>query len=104
MRGVIWSCDRMNDGIAKLQYIRDRYIWSGVNVVREVYNKLNSWVEFDNGDKWSVASASESSRGMKANIAWIDARVDDEVFRRIILPTLISYNGPHYYEFFYAKE
>ena len=57
MRGVIWSCDRMNDGIEKLQYVRDRYIWSGVNVVREVYNRSSSWVEFDNGDKWSVASA-----------------------------------------------
>ena len=104
MRGVIWSCDRMNDGIEKLQYVRDRYIWSGVNPTREVYNKLSSWVEFDNGDKWHVASASENSRGMKANIAWVDSRVDDEFFLRIILPTLTSCNGPHYYEFFYAKE
>lgn len=104
MKGVIWSCDRMNDGIEKLQYIRDRYIWSGVNVIKEVYNRSSSWIEFDNGDKWSVASASESSRGMKANIAWVDARVDDEFFHRVILPTLTSCNGPHYYEFFYAKE
>ena len=39
MKGVIWTCDRFGDGIEKLQYIRDRYIWSGVNVVREVYSQ-----------------------------------------------------------------
>lgn len=104
MRGVIWSYDRMNDGIKKLQYIRDRYIWSGVNVVREVYSRSNSWVEFDNGDKWSVASASESSRGMRANIAWVDSRIDEEFFRVVILPTLCVWNSPRYYEFYNAKE
>ena len=104
MRGVIWSYDRMNDGIEKLQYIRDRYIWSGINVVREVYSKSSSWVEFDNGDKWSVASASESSRGIKTNIAWVDSRIDEEFFREVVLPTLYSFNGPRYYEFFHAKE
>ena len=104
MRGVIWSCDRMNDGIEKLQYIRDRYIWSGVNVVREVYNRSNSWIEFDNGDKWRVASASESNRGIKANIAWVDSRIDEEFFRVVILPTLCIWNGPRYYEFYNAKE
>ena len=104
MRGVIWSYDRMNDGIEKLQYIRDRYIWSGVNVVREVYNRSNSWIEFDNGDKWRVASASESNRGIKANIAWVDSRIDEEFFRVVVLPTLCIWNGPRYYEYFYAKE
>ena len=104
MKGVIWSCDRMNDGITKLQYIRDRYIWSGVNTVREVYSGLNSWIEFDNGDKWSVAGASESCRGMKANIAWVDSRIDEEFFRVVILPTLCMWDGPRYYEFYNAKE
>lgn len=104
MKGVIWSCDRMNDGIAKLQYIRDKYIQSGVNVVREVYSKSSSWVEFDNGDKWSVASASESSRGIKANIAWVDSRIDEEFFHAVVLPTLCVLNGPRYYKFYNAKE
>jgi hypothetical protein len=100
MRGVIWSCDPKNDGIEKLQYIRDRYIWSGVNVVREVYSGSHSWVEFDNGDKWSVASAAESSCGTRANIAWVDSRTNEEFFRAVILPTLCMWNGPRYYEFY----
>lgn len=104
MKGVIWSCDRAGDGIEKLKYIRDRYIWSGVAPTREVYSRPNSWVEFDNGDKWSVASASESCRGMKANIAWVDSRIDEEFFRVVVLPTLCMWNGPRYYEFYNAKE
>lgn len=100
MRGVIWSCDQKNDGVEKLQYIRDRYIWSGVNVVREVYSGSHSWIEFDNGDKWSVASAAESSRGMRANIAWVDSRIDEEFFCVVVLPTLCIWNGPRYYEFY----
>lgn len=104
MKGIIWSYDRMNDGIEKLKYIRDRYIWSGINPIREVYSRQCPWIEFENGDMWRVASASESSRGMKANIAWVDSRIDEEFFRVVVLPTLCGWNGPRYYEFFNAKE
>ena len=104
IKGVVWSYDRAGDGIEKLKYIRDRYILSGINPTREVYSRQCSWVEFDNSDKWSVASASESSRGMKANIAWIDSRIDEEFFHVVILPTLCIWNGPRYYEFYNAKE
>ena len=104
MKGVIWSCDRAGDGIEKLKYIRDRYILSGVNPTREVYSKSSSWIDFDNGDNWRVASAHENSRAIRTNIAWIDARVSNEFFHTVILPALSCYIGPHYYEFFYAKE
>lgn len=104
MKGVIWTCDRFGDGIEKLQYIRDRYIWSGINIVREVYSRNNSWVEFDNGDMWRVASASDNSRGIRCNIAWIDSRISREVLQTVVLRTLVSYNNPCYYEFYNAKE
>ena len=103
MRGVVWSCDRNGDGINRLKYIRDRYIWSGVNPTREVYSRPNSWIEFENGDKWSVASASESARGLRANIALVDARITEEFFRTVVLPTLCTWNGPRYYEFFMPR-
>ena len=52
MKGVIWTCDRAGDGIERLKYIRDRYIWSGINPTREVYSRPCSWVEFENCDIW----------------------------------------------------
>lgn len=103
MRGVIWSYDRTGDGIEKLKYIRDRYMWSGVAPTREVYSRSNSWIEFENGDKWSLASASENCRGLRANIAWVDSRINEEFFHVVILPTLCSFNGPRYYEFFMPR-
>ena len=100
MRGVIWTCDRFGDGIEKLQYIRDRYIWSGVNVVREVYSRSSAWVEFDNGDTWRVASASDCGRGIRSNYAWIDSRCSEEFVNCVIKRTLTCDDGPRHYEFF----
>lgn len=102
MKGVIWSCDR-KDGIAQLKYICNRYMWSGINPVREVYNSSSSWIEFENGDIWRVVGACESSRGIRANIALIDARCSEEFVHCVILRTLCCYNGPRYYEFFMPR-
>lgn len=103
MKGVIWSCDRGGDGIEQLKYIRDRYMWSGINPIREVYSRDNSWIELENGDTWRVASACESSRGIRANIAWIDARCSEEFVDCVIRRTLCCCNGPRYYEFFMPR-
>ena len=103
MKGVIWTCDQTRDGIGRLKYIRDRYIWSGINPTREVYSRSNSWIEFENGDVWRVASASESGRGIRSNYAWIDSRADEECVRTVILRTLAC-PGPRHYEFYNAKE
>ena len=102
MKGVIWSYDRAGDGIEKLKYIKDRYIWSGINPTREVYSRQYSWVEFENGDIWRLASLSESSRGIRSHYAWIDSRANEEFVHNVILRTLIG-PGPRHYEFFMPR-
>lgn len=104
IKGTIWSCDRAGDGIEKLKYIRDRYMWMGIGVATEVYSRNNSFITFANGDYWHVAGASESSRGIRSNYAWIDSRASEEFVRAVIMRTLICPSGPRRYEFFYAKE
>lgn len=104
MKGTIWSLDRDGDGIEQLKYIRERYLWSGINSIREVYSKSNSWIEFENGDMWRVASTNEVSRGIRADIALIDSRCPIEFVHCVILRTLVSSNGFAYYEFYNAKE
>ena len=105
IRGHIWSCDRAGDGIERLKYIRDRYYFAGVNSVREVYGKNDSWIDFENGDRWRVVSAAESMRGARSHIAWIDSRVDENFLRCVIKPTLCCYPfGTAHYEFYNAKE
>lgn len=101
IKGAIWTCDRTGDGIKRLKYIRDRYMLAGINPTREKYSRQSSWVEFDNGDVWRVVSAVESSRGIRSNYAWIDARASDEFVQTIILRTLCCPFGPRHYEFFF---
>lgn len=102
MKGVIWTCDRAGDGIERLKYIRDRYIWSGINPTREVYSRQCSWVEFENGDIWRIASASDSSRGIRSHYAWIDSRASEEFVQTVIIRTLTC-PGPRHYEFFVPR-
>jgi hypothetical protein len=35
-------------------------------------------VTFDNGDNWRAVPASENRRGCKANVAYVDHRIDEE--------------------------
>ena len=104
MKGVIWSCDSKGDGLEQLKFIQDRYEMAGVPTLGAHYKTHGAWVEFANGDSWRVASACESSRGIRANIALIDARVSEEFVHTVILRTLICPFGPRYYEYYYAKE
>ena len=46
IKGVIWSCDRAGDGIRQLKCVRDEYIWNGINPVREIYSRSNSFIEY----------------------------------------------------------
>lgn len=105
IKGVIWSYDRAGDGIRQLEYIRDRYGWNGINPTRIKCSRNESLIEFENGDSWRVAPATENSRGIRSNYALIDARIPEEFCRVVILPTL-SYrlSGFRYYEFFYPEE
>ena len=104
MKGVIWTCDRAGDGIERLKYIRDRYIWSGINPTREVYSRQCSWVEFENGDTWRIASASDFNRGIRSHYTWIDSRANEEFVRCVIMKTLCCPSSSRHYEFFYPKE
>ena len=83
-----------SDEIERLKYIRDRYIWSGINPTREVYSRQCSWVEFENGDMWRIASASDSNRGIRSHYAWIDSRASEEFVRCVIMRTLCCPSSP----------
>lgn len=99
MKGTIWHCNR-DVGIEKLKYIRDKYEWAGIPALGGSFARQGAWLEFANGDVWRCVSANESSRGIRSNIAWVDAGVDEDFLRTIILRTL-TLSGERRYEFFY---
>lgn len=98
MKGIVWgrNIDRAKP---KLWEIVEDYKRVRIQPTRIVDSKYNAWAEFENGDKWSACGASESQRGHKANIAYIDRAIDEETIHCIILPTICvpPYHAVNYY-------
>lgn len=98
MKGLVFGrtferASRELDDITE-NYKRYRY-----KVVKKIKTKYQYQVVFDNGDVWRATNASESSRGSKANVAYIDREIDDEVVQTVILRCVAMgpWNATHYY-------
>lgn len=102
MRGIVWGYT-FQDGVSKMKEIESNYTFMGYNIVNKISGKYSYQVQFDNGDIWKVARASESMRASRANVSYIDSRiplcfVENIIKRCTYLP---PYNAIHY---FYPSE
>ena len=98
MRGLVWG-QTFSDGRNKLEEIEQNYNHIGIKTAKKI-NTLNSClIEFDNGDMWRVARYSESSIGLRANISYVDIRIDPKFVETIIRYStyLPPYNAIHYF-------
>lgn len=98
MRGIVWAY-LMEDGNEQMFKIIEDYERIGISVVRQRFCKYEGWVTFENGDHWKVRPARDSSRGYRANISYIDRRIEQEWINVIIRPqtTLLPYQAYRYY-------
>ncbi len=98
MRGLVWGFT-FSDGRNKLEEIEQNYNYIGIKTIRKINSKNNCLVEFDNGDMWRVARYSESSRGLRANISYVDIRIDPEFVMTVVKHStyLPPYNAIHYF-------
>lgn len=98
MTGIVWGkfLTHAND---KLEEIIADYIKLGVKVTKRVSNHYQSYVVFNNDDRWEAVSMRESAKGKKANISYIENTIPDDFIRTIILPatTRLPYVGIHRY-------
>ena len=83
----------------KLDEIIESYKIYRYEIVQERKGNHYHQVIFDNGDQWKAVNASENSRGNKANVAYIDREIDDEIVRSMILRCIATgpWNATHYY-------
>lgn len=97
MRGLIWYKNK-NVGLEKLEYLIDQYKMGGIKV-RERKNSFNPYVVFENGDYWTLVSATENSRGYRCNINYIERAIDFETYATLIARTTINfpYHGIAFY-------
>lgn len=76
MKGLVWGYT-FKDGCEKMDEIKENYLRYNYNIISEHRNKTRYELTFDNGDYWKVMRACESSRGCKANLSYIDRRIQD---------------------------
>lgn len=83
MKGLVWGYT-FEDGCKKMDEIKENYLRYRYNVVKEHKGQTRYEIEFDNGDHWKVVRASENSRGCKANLSYVDMRIDYDFVDTII--------------------
>ena len=94
MKGVIWG-QTFESAKEQLDKIIYNYEKNGCGKVRITKDQ----VLFCNGDVWAIKNASNSTPGLRANIAYIDNRIDTQIIDEVIKPslTLLPYTAIHYY-------
>lgn len=98
MRGIIWA-RYLEDGKQQLLQMKKNYEDMNIKPVREIMHSGDMAITFDNGDYWRVVRVSESARGYRANVSYVDAGIDSEFMECVIRPTTIArpYNAIHFY-------
>lgn len=94
MKGVIWG---QTFESAKEQL--DRIVSNYEKIGYEKVCITKDQALFCNGDVWAIKSASNPTLGLRANIAYIDNRIDQQIIDEVIKPslTLLPYTAIHYY-------
>lgn len=90
MKGMVWYYT-YEDGLEQLKQIQNNYDRMKIKTVRERLSRFGSFIEFENGDQWKMASGTESSRGNKINVSYIDRRIDGEMVQCVIRPCTMAY-------------
>lgn len=102
MIGIVWGKTKARADNQLAQIVED-YNWQGIKPLKIIDSKYASnSVEFDNGDIWKAVSATDSARGNKCNISYIDKGIDIETIQTIIIPS--TCRKPFYaFKFFWGE-
>ena len=78
MRGLVWG-STYEIGKRMLESVKEEYLFSGYKIVEEVNSKNSrtNYIIFNNGDVWKVVSPTDSARGNKANLSYVDNNITD---------------------------
>jgi hypothetical protein len=100
MKGIVWYTV-FEHGCDKLTEIINKYVeWYGEEIIDMVIRtKYEYKINFTNGDTWRVALATESSRGIRANISYIENNINEDIIQQIIKPctTASPFTAYNYY-------
>ena len=90
MKGMVWYYT-YEDGLKQLQRIKTDYERMQIKAVRERLSRFGTFIDFENGDTWKMASGTESSRGNRINVSYIDRRIDKDIIQCVIQHCTTAY-------------
>lgn len=92
MRGIIWG-STVTVAWEELEKMKENYQKVGFAIDRESNAKSRTErdVWFSNGDHWTAIKAQENKKGAKANISYVDRKIDKRLINEIILPATTAY-------------
>ena len=98
MKGIIWG-STLNRAVNKLDEIVDSYKMLGYQIDTYRKNSLGFFVTFNNGDSWKAIYATESQRGNKCNISYIDNKINNDFVDNVIFfcTVMPPYNAFQYF-------
>ena len=100
MKGIVWG-HTFQTAKEQLKKIQEHYELYHIPATR-IKNSLHEyWIEFSNGDIWRAINATESARGNKVNISYIDRKIDPIFIDVIIRHCTVA---PPYQAFRYYGE
>ena len=85
MKGAVWGTT-MERARMQLWQIAEEYELIGIKIIKKVNSSSSAWIKFENGDIWQAVKSSESSRGIKVNVSYIDYAIPEEFVNVVIKP------------------
>lgn len=90
IKGIVYGAT-VERSLEKLKEIEEAYNNIGIETINRKASTHNVYITFANGDYWYSCRASESSRGMACNVAYIDYNIPTEIVNTIIKPSIKSF-------------
>ena len=99
MRGIVFG-STIDRAKTKMQEIIENYQMMKIAPVRIINRKNDIIAEFSNGDYWTAFGASESCRGRRCNVAYIDIKINQDIITDVLRPmiTLKPFQAEHYFD------
>ena len=83
MTGLVWG-HTFEVAKNKLNDIVSQYEFMHIDIIRKRETRYEYWIAFENGDSWRAVAATESARMNRANISYVDRKIDPMFVYEII--------------------
>ena len=91
MRGIVFYKNR-DVGLEQFYKIKENYEYFHIKCVNiQLTRSGSSSMSFENGDHWILLGTNFCCRGRRANVAYIERSISEEVLNTLIMPTITAY-------------